>query len=47
MSTDLLKASFAELLARGRSLQARYAPQIEQQARELDPARLLQWVRNQ
>jgi uncharacterized protein (DUF697 family)/tellurite resistance protein len=46
MSADLLRQTFAELLAQGKSLQARYVPQIEQQARSLDPSRILQLVRS-
>ncbi len=46
MSADLLRQAFAELLAQGKSLQARYVPQIEQQARSLDPSRILQLVRS-
>jgi uncharacterized protein (DUF697 family)/tellurite resistance protein len=46
MSADLLKQAFAELLAQGKSLQAQYVPQIEQQARSLDPSRILQLVRS-
>jgi uncharacterized protein (DUF697 family)/tellurite resistance protein len=46
MSADLLRQVFAELLAQGKSLQARYVPQIEQQARSLDPSRILQLVRS-
>jgi uncharacterized protein (DUF697 family)/tellurite resistance protein len=46
MSADLLKQAFAELLAQGKSLQARYVPQIEQQARSLDPSCILQLVRS-
>ena len=46
MSADLLKQAFAELLAQGKRLQAQYVPQIEQQARSLDPSRILQLVRS-
>ena len=45
MSAQLLHASFADMLAQGRALQQRYMPQIEQQARTLDPAKLVQMVR--
>lgn len=45
MSVDLLKRTFGELLSQGRALQAQYWPQIEQQARSLDTARIVQLVR--
>ena len=45
MSAELLRTSFAEMLAHGRTLQQRYLPQIEQQARSLNPAKLMQMVR--
>lgn len=45
MSADLLRTSFADMLAQGRALQQRYLPQIEEQARTLDPAKLVQMVR--
>jgi hypothetical protein len=45
MSKELLQRSFADLLAQGQQLQAQYRPQIEQQARTVDPARILQMVR--
>jgi len=45
MSAELLRASFAEMLAQGRTLQQRYLPQIEAQARALNPAKLVQMVR--
>lgn len=45
MSADLLKRTFGDLLAQGKSLQARYIPQIEQQARSLDPSRIIHLVR--
>jgi len=46
MSAELLRASFTEMLAQGRTLQQRYLPQIEQQARTLNPAKLVQMVRD-
>jgi uncharacterized protein (DUF697 family) len=46
MSTDLLRRAFDDLLQQGRSLQERYLPQIEQQARSIDVSRLLQMVRS-
>ena len=45
MSSDLLKRAFSDLLSQGKAIQAQYRPQIEQQARTLDPARILQLVR--
>ena len=45
MTSDVLRQTFAELLAQGKRLQQRYVPQIEQQARQLDPSRILQLVR--
>jgi uncharacterized protein (DUF697 family)/tellurite resistance protein len=45
MSPELLQRAFADLLSQGKALQAQYWPQIEQQARTLDPTRILQLVR--
>lgn len=45
MSAELLQQAFNDLMQQGRSLQARYLPQIEQQARSIDVNRLLQMVR--
>ena len=45
MSAELLQQAFNDLLQQGRSLQARYLPQIEQQARNIDVNRVLQMVR--
>ena len=45
MNAELLKQAFGDLLQQGRTLQARYAPQIEQQARAIDVGRLVQFVR--
>jgi uncharacterized protein (DUF697 family)/tellurite resistance protein len=45
MSAELLKQAFGDLLQQGRALQARYVPQIEQQARAIDVGRLVQFVR--
>jgi uncharacterized protein (DUF697 family)/tellurite resistance protein len=45
MSADLLRRTFTELLAQGKDLQTQYLPQIQQQARTVDPARILQMVR--
>jgi uncharacterized protein (DUF697 family)/tellurite resistance protein len=45
MSADLLRQTFSELMSQGKALQSQYLPQIEQQARTLDPARIVQLVR--
>jgi uncharacterized protein (DUF697 family)/tellurite resistance protein len=45
MSADLLKRTFTDLLSQGKALQGEYWPQIEQQARTLDPTRIVQMVR--
>jgi uncharacterized protein (DUF697 family)/tellurite resistance protein len=45
MNAELLKQAFGDLLQQGRELQARYVPQIEQQARAIDVGRLVQFVR--
>ena len=45
MKTELLKRAFGDLLQQGRTLQARYVQQIEQQARSIDVTRLVQFVR--
>jgi uncharacterized protein (DUF697 family)/tellurite resistance protein len=45
MSADLMRRTFTELLAQGKDLQTQYLPQIQQQARTVDPARILQMVR--
>ena len=45
MNAELLKQAFGDLLQQGRTLQARYAPQIEQQAHAIDVGRLVQFVR--
>jgi uncharacterized protein (DUF697 family)/tellurite resistance protein len=45
MNAGLLKQVFGDLLQQGRALQARYVPQIEQQARAIDVGRLVQFVR--
>ncbi len=45
MSTQMLKDAYASMLSEARSLQAQYAPQIEQQARTVDVNRIVQMVR--
>ncbi|HYM48433.1 MAG TPA: GTPase, partial [Burkholderiaceae bacterium] len=47
MNAELLKQAFTDLLHQGRALQARYVPQIEQQARSIDVNRLVHLVRGQ
>ncbi|HTN48285.1 MAG TPA: DUF533 domain-containing protein [Burkholderiaceae bacterium] len=46
MSTALLQQTFVELLQKGKALQAQYLPQIEEQARRLDPSKILQLLRD-
>ena len=45
MNAELLRQAFGDLLQQGRALQARYVPQIEQQARAIDVGRLVQFVK--
>jgi uncharacterized protein (DUF697 family)/tellurite resistance protein len=45
MSPDTLKQSFASLLVEAKTLQQRYMPQIEAQARQVDVGRLMRMVR--
>jgi uncharacterized protein (DUF697 family)/tellurite resistance protein len=45
MSTDLLRRTFGEMMAQARGLETQYRAQIEQQARTIDPARIVQLVR--
>lgn len=45
MSSASLRSSFDSLLGEARGLQARYAPQIEDQSRRIDLGKLLQQVR--
>jgi uncharacterized protein (DUF697 family) len=44
-SAEMLRGSYVELLQQARGLQAQYAPQIQQQARTLDPAKVMALVR--
>ena len=46
MSADLLKQTFASLLDEAKDLQARYAPQIEQQAKGIDVSRIVELVKS-
>ncbi len=45
MSTQMLKEAYTSVLGQARGLQAQYMPQIEQQARTVDGARIVQMVR--
>lgn len=45
MSAELIQRSFSEMLAQGKALQAEYLPQIQQRARTLDVAKIVQTVR--
>ena len=45
MSTQMLKEAYTSVLGQARGLQAQYMPQIEQQARTVDVARIVQMVR--
>jgi uncharacterized protein (DUF697 family) len=45
MNTQMLKDAFAQMLGQAQGLQAQYRPQIEQQARSVDVARIVQMVR--
>lgn len=45
MNAQLLKDTYAQMLGQAQSLQAKYQPQIEQQARTVDVNRIVQMVR--
>lgn len=45
MSTEVLKDSFQSMFGQAKGLQSQYLPQIEQQARTLDMAKIVQTVR--
>ncbi len=47
MSAELIERTFKDMLTQGKALQAEYLPQIQQQARTLDAARIVQMVRGQ
>lgn len=47
MNAQMLKDAFAAMLGQAKSLQQQYQPQIEQQARTVDVARIVQMVRSQ
>lgn len=44
-STEMLRSTYTELLQQARGLQSQYAPQIQQQARTLDTAKVMALVR--
>jgi uncharacterized protein (DUF697 family)/tellurite resistance protein len=46
MSADMLRTTFADLLDEAKSLQSRYAPQIEQQAKSIDMSKIVELVRS-
>jgi uncharacterized protein (DUF697 family) len=45
MNTQMLKDAYTSVLGQARGLQAQYMPQIEQQARKVDVAQIVQMVR--
>ncbi len=45
MSAEVLKDTYAAMLAKARGLHAQYVPQIEQQARSVDVSKIVQLVR--
>lgn len=45
LSTDMLRDAFQQMLGEAKGLQANYLPQMQEQARSLNPARILQMVR--
>lgn len=45
MNTQMLKDAFSQMVGQARGLQATYQPQIEQQARTVDMAKIVQMVR--
>jgi uncharacterized protein (DUF697 family)/tellurite resistance protein len=45
MSAELIQRTFSEMLAQGKALQTEYLPQIQQSARTLDVAKIVQTVR--
>lgn len=45
MNTAMLKETYQSLLGQGKQLQGRHLPQIEQQARSIKPADVMQWVK--
>jgi hypothetical protein len=47
MNSDMLRATFENLLGPAKELQARYLPQIEQKAATLDAGQIMSLVRGQ
>lgn len=45
-STDMLRDAFQQALGQAKGMQARYLPQMQEQARTLNPARIVEMVRN-
>lgn len=45
LSTQMLRESFQQVLGEAKGLQANYLPQMQEQARSLDPAKIVQMVR--
>lgn len=45
-STQMLRDAFQQMLGQARGMQARYLPQMQEQARTLNPARIVDLVRN-
>lgn len=44
-STDMLRDAFQQMLGEAKGLQANYVPQMQEQARSLNPAKIMQMVR--
>jgi hypothetical protein len=45
-STQMLRDAFQQVLGQARDIQGRYLPQMQEQARTLNPARIVELVRN-
>jgi uncharacterized protein (DUF697 family)/tellurite resistance protein len=45
-STGMLRDAFQQVLGQAKGMQARYLPQMQEQARTLNPARIIELVRN-
>ncbi|MBO9663556.1 DUF533 domain-containing protein [Dokdonella sp.] len=45
LSTEMLRTAFEQMLGEAKGLQANYLPQMQEQARSLNPAKILQMVR--
>jgi uncharacterized protein (DUF697 family)/tellurite resistance protein len=46
LSTQMLRDAFQQVLGQAKGVQARYLPQMQEQARSLNPARIVELVRN-